>query len=74
MYGKGSWDDGIEFCKLIHPNARMIEEHSDEEHQGHISEAGNRFWYSVTILLIITVACFTLHIGRILYLLNVYSH
>ncbi|KAK2143023.1 hypothetical protein LSH36_886g00038 [Paralvinella palmiformis] len=39
MYGKGSWDDGIEFCKLIHPNARMIEEHSDEEHQGHISEA-----------------------------------
>ena len=40
VYGHGSWAEGINHCHRVHPNARMIEETSDEQRQKHIAEAG----------------------------------
>ena len=40
VYGFGTWAEGIAYCQRVHPNARMIEETSDEQRQKHIAEAG----------------------------------
>ena len=40
MYGTASWDEALAVCPLLHPNARMIQEKSDEEGSRHIAEAG----------------------------------
>ena len=39
MYGEGIWNEAIERCLLVHPNARMLEETSDEQRQKHTVEA-----------------------------------
>lgn len=39
IYGKANWDEALAVCPLLHPDARMIQENSDEEGLKHIAEA-----------------------------------
>ena len=42
MYGTGTWDEGIKFCEVLHPDGTMIQEHSNKEAIKQMEESGKR--------------------------------
>jgi len=49
IFGEGSWDEGIQSCQRLHPNARMIEEKSEEQGIRHTAEAGTFVFVTLAI-------------------------
>ncbi|KAK2143185.1 hypothetical protein LSH36_870g00002 [Paralvinella palmiformis] len=47
VYGNGTWDEGFEFCEVLHPDARMIHEYSEDDYCRSRRKRAYFFWEPV---------------------------